>query len=121
MAFSTSLLDLPALSIKDRWILDSGSSHSLSTGDSKISIIGQGTARLYSIDLITRKEKVITLSNIYYALGFYVNLVSYARLKEKGGHWSKEAGYIEDHNAILIGEVMKSFAGEQAPPINLAN
>ncbi|OQD65580.1 hypothetical protein PENANT_c387G01730 [Penicillium antarcticum] len=76
MAFSTSLLDLPASSIKDRWILDSGSSHSLSTGDGKISIIGQGTARLHGIDPITRKEKVITLSNVYYAPGFYVNLVS---------------------------------------------
>lgn len=119
MAFSTSLLDLPASSIKDRWILDSGSSvhvcnnrsrfvdlstcqHSLSTGDGKTSVIGQGTARLHGIDPITRKEKVITLSNVYYAPGFHVNLVSYARLKEKGGHWSEEAGYIEDHNAIPI-------------------
>jgi hypothetical protein len=58
--------------------------------------------KLTGADPISGKAKTITLRNACYALGFHVNLVSYARLREKGGEWSEAKGYIQDHQGIPI-------------------
>ncbi|KAJ6004304.1 hypothetical protein N7522_005949 [Penicillium canescens] len=88
--------------LHDRWILDTGSGvyvynkrswfvnltpakESLVTRDGNTAVIGRGTVKLTGADPISGKEKTITLSNACYAPSFYVNLVSYARLREKGG------------------------------------
>jgi hypothetical protein len=89
-------------SLKTRWILDTGSGvhvcnekrhfvdlelcqETLVTGDSGTAVLGRGTVKLTGVDPITGDERTITLSNACYAPGFHVNLVSYARLREKGG------------------------------------
>ncbi|KAJ5748146.1 uncharacterized protein N7511_009842 [Penicillium nucicola] len=118
---SFSSIGIPALttSLRHRWILDTGSGvhvcndrssfvdleacqEVLSTGDSSTDIIGRGTVRLTGIDPKTKKKQTITLSNACYAPGFHVNLVSYARLREKGGFWSEKKGFIEDSNGFPI-------------------
>ncbi|KAJ6018868.1 hypothetical protein N7522_000935 [Penicillium canescens] len=105
--------------LHDRWILDTASGvhvcnerswfvnltpakESLLTGDGNTAVIGRGTVKLTGADPISGKEKTITLSNACYAPSFHVNLVSYARLREKGGEWSKAKGYIQDHQGIPI-------------------
>ncbi|KAJ6030953.1 uncharacterized protein N7446_007597 [Penicillium canescens] len=106
-------------SFKERWILDTGSGvhvcneksrfvnlqpckETLATGDGTTAVLGRGTVRLTGVDPISKQEKTITLSNACYAPGFHVNLVSYARLREKGGFWSESRGYIQDHQGIPI-------------------
>jgi hypothetical protein len=110
---------IAVLALHDRWILDTGSGvhvynerswfvnltpakESLATRDGNTAVIGRGTVKLTGADPILGKEKVITLSNACYAPGFHVNLVSYARLREKGGKWSETKGYIQDHQGIPI-------------------
>ncbi|KAJ6061516.1 uncharacterized protein N7446_005636 [Penicillium canescens] len=105
--------------LHDRWILDTGSGvhvcnerswfvnltpvkEALVTGDGSTAVIGRGTVKLTGADPISGQEKIITLSNACYAPGFHVNLVSYARLREKGGEWSEAKGYIQDHQGIPI-------------------
>ncbi|KAJ6094488.1 hypothetical protein N7467_002001 [Penicillium canescens] len=105
--------------LHDRWILDTGSGvhvcnkrswfvnltpveETLATGDGGTAVIGRGTVKLTGADPISGQEKTITLSDACYAPGFHVNLVSYARLREKGGKWSEAKGYIQDHQGIPI-------------------
>ena len=119
MAFSSQAIGPAAASLKKRWILDSGSNvhvcneksrfidlqpchEVLATGEGDTAVIGRGTVRLTGADPITKQERVITLSDACYAPGFYVNLVSYAKLKDKGGKWNESGGYIQDHDAIPI-------------------
>ncbi|KAJ6094335.1 hypothetical protein N7499_002931 [Penicillium canescens] len=119
MAFSSQAIGPAVASLRNRWILDTGSgvhvcneesrfinltpcNEMLATGDGKTAVKGRGTVKLTGVDPIRREEKTITLSNACYAPGFHVNLVSYARLREKGGTWSESKGYIQDHEAIPI-------------------
>ncbi|KAJ5746893.1 uncharacterized protein N7511_008589 [Penicillium nucicola] len=93
------------------WILDTGSSvyiynkrswfvniilarETLATGDGGIVVIRRRTVKLTGADPIIGQEKTITLSNTYYVPRFYINLVSYARLREKGSKWSKAKGVL---------------------------
>jgi hypothetical protein len=119
MAFSSQAIGPAAASLKKRWILDSGSNvhvcneksrfvnlqlceEMLATGEGDTAVIGRGTVRLTGVDPISKQERVITLSDACYAPGFHVNLVSYAKLKDKGGKWCESGGYIQDHEAIPI-------------------
>ncbi|KAJ6095007.1 hypothetical protein N7467_002520 [Penicillium canescens] len=56
----------------------------LATGDGGTAVIRRRTVKLTGADPISGQEKTITLSDACYAPRFYVNLVSYARLREKG-------------------------------------
>ena len=119
MAFSSQAIGPAAASLKKRWILDSGSNvhvcneksrfvdlqlchEVLATGEGDTAVIGRGTVRLTGVDPISKQERVITLSDACFAPGFHVNLVSYAKLKDKGGKWNESRGYIQDHEAIPI-------------------
>ncbi|KAJ6018972.1 hypothetical protein N7522_001039 [Penicillium canescens] len=113
MSFSTQEIGskIGVSALHDRWILDTGSGvhvcnerswfvnltpakESLATGDGNTAVIGRGTVKLTGADPMTGKEKTITLSDACYAPGFHVNLVSYARLREKGGEWSETKGVV---------------------------
>ena len=74
----------------------------LATGEGDTTVLGRGTVRLTGVDPISKQEAIITLSNAYYAPSFYINLVSYARLKEKGGKWCESDGYIENRDGKLV-------------------
>ncbi|KAJ5827623.1 hypothetical protein N7447_001845 [Penicillium robsamsonii] len=107
-------LSASEVSLRDRWILDSGSSAhvcnnkdlfinlrpdaiELKTGDGSTRVLGRGTVRLIGKHP-QRGRMEITLSDALYSPTFHTNLVSYAQLKKKGGTWCQETNCIRDPN-----------------------
>lgn len=70
----------------------------MTTGDSWTPAYGRGTAKLTGRDPLTGKRRDITLSDVLYSLTFHINLVSYAKLKSKGGTWRQDRDWIVDPN-----------------------
>ncbi|OQE34373.1 hypothetical protein PENCOP_c018G00907 [Penicillium coprophilum] len=100
--------------LKNRWILDTGSSSHvcnnrdlfveytptityLTTGDSTTEVLGRGTVKLIGRHPVKGRME-ITLSDALYSPGFHTNLVSYAMLMKKGGIWCQRTNCIRDPN-----------------------
>ncbi|KAJ5504596.1 hypothetical protein N7463_007470 [Penicillium fimorum] len=100
------------LSLRDRWILDTGSSAhvcnnralfidlvpetiELTTGDSTTQVLGRGKVRLVGRHPVKGRME-ITLSDALYSPSFHTNLVSYAMLRKKGGLWCQRTNCIRD-------------------------
>jgi len=106
------------LSLRNRWILDTGSSShvcnnralfidftpeviDLTTGDSTTQVLGRGKVRL--VGKHPQKGRMeITLSDALYSPSFHTNLVSYAMLKKKGGTWCQRTNCIRDPKDLPV-------------------
>ncbi|KAJ5435113.1 hypothetical protein N7491_005708 [Penicillium cf. griseofulvum] len=122
-------LSASEVSLRDRWILDSGSSAyvcnnkdlfvnlrletiDLRTGDGSTRVLGRGTVRL--IGKHPEKGRLeITLSDALYSPIFHTNLVLYAQLKKKGGSRTRRARRDDDYAYATTIKI--ALEGEEPP------
>ncbi|KAJ6022979.1 hypothetical protein N7460_012269 [Penicillium canescens] len=114
--FSTMMLDDQ---YRDQWVMDSGASVHvcndrtkfidykenktyLRTGNGQTPALGVGTAIMTGIDPVTGVARNISLSNCLYSPSFHCNLVSLARVEEKGGWWNTKKGWVIDNKGVPV-------------------
>lgn len=114
--FSTVMLDDQ---YRDQWVLDSGASvhvcndrtkfidyeekkSYLRTGNGRTPALGVGTAIMTGMDPITRVARNISLSNCQYSPTFHCNLVSLARVEDKGAWWNTKKGWVIDNKGVPV-------------------